>query len=278
MYYTIKYNPDISFRIYQDSRPNKYKSAKIQKGLIVLYKGEEVSGEGVGFGTPVVKYKNKTYFSMDAVLSVSDNHNFTDITKIFEINGAFYVKIFNGHITNPIFYYVTNSFSKLHRENRTFRVFADIILALLRKMIRRPADLLRVPSKGRIAVNYKIYKDRIHIVVDSTALDKNNCEEICIMNEQGADFFRKYYDTDRNILIDDEIGSWEKVNTKSAFFSDLEDRTAFCLFNISDANLFRGREKFKGHLAWAGLAYLISPKTDIFEYDIKIISNLSCQK
>jgi hypothetical protein len=260
-----------SIRIYEDSRPHHYKSTGIQKGLILVYNNQEVSGEGIGFGAPVVKYSDKTYFPRDARLTVLEENGITDIVKEFEINSVFRVKIFGKHIKSQMLYSFTEFFSKIHREHKSIRWFLDIILAIVRKILGRPSDLVIASQKGKITVNYQILDDSILVRVDSTKLDKTDCEEICIMNEQGADFFRKYTDTDGVLLIDDQIPSWEKIQAKEARFSDTQDNIGFGLSNISGVSLYRGRERFDGHLAWTGFAYSVPPEMDVFEYTIKIL-------
>ena len=264
------YRKSFSIRIYEDSRPHYYKSARIQKGLILSYNNQEVSGEGIGFGAPVVKYRDKTYFPKNANLRVIEEDNITKIVKEFEINSIFRVKILGKHIKSPIFYSVTEFFSKIHREYKSLRWIMDIILAFLRKAIGHPSDLVMTSQKGKIIVTYQINDNCIFVTVDSTKLDKTDCEEICIMNEQGADFFRKYNDTDGHKLIGDQIPSWEKMQAKSAKFSDIQDRLSFEVENVSGTSLYFGREKFKGHLAWAGFAYSIPPAMGIFSYTIKL--------
>ena len=71
-----------SIRIYEDSRPHCYKSTGVQKGLILVYNNQELSGEGIGFGAPVVKYADKTYFAREASLSSQKTNGDLIITKI----------------------------------------------------------------------------------------------------------------------------------------------------------------------------------------------------
>jgi len=260
-----------SIHVYEDSRPHYYKSTGIQKGLILVHNDQEVSGEGIGFGAPVVKYRDKTYFPRDATLTVLEENDVTYIVKEFEINSVFRVKILGKHIKSPIFYSVTEFFSKVHREHKSIRWLLDIILAIVRKTMGHPADLVMTSQKGRITVSCQVRDDSIFVRVDSTKLDKTDCEEICIMNEQGAEFFRKYTDTDGLTLVDDQIPSWEKVQAKEARFSDIQDRIGFELSNISGVSLYLGRERFEGHLAWAGFAYAVPPEIDVFEYTIKLL-------
>jgi hypothetical protein len=259
-----------SIRIYEDSRPHQYKSSYIQKGLILFYGSKAICGEGIGFGVPVVKYADKTYFPKNGKVFISRDSNSTKVVKVFEINGVFRIKLFGKHISSRSVYFFTELFSKTHRNHMCIRGVLDIFLQFLRKSMKRPADLVTTVSKGTITVTYRVYEGSILICVDSSNLDKTNCKEICIMNEQGADFFREYGDTDENLLTDDQISSWEEVKAREAWFSDLNHRVSFALLNMSGANLYRGREKFDGHLAWTVFSYSIPPTADRFEYRLNL--------
>jgi hypothetical protein len=270
MLYTVYQKGKRALRIYEDSRPHALKSRDIQKGLILVYNGQEICGEGIGFGAPVVKYTDKTYFPMKATLAITTEDSCTNIVKVFEINSVFRIKIWGRHINIPLLSFFTELFSKVHREHRRLRRLLDVLLAWLRQCMRRPADLVITTSKGWIAVTYKIYEDNIFVQVDTSQLNKTDCREICIMNEQGADFFRKYTDTNAASQTDDDISSWEKVEADEAYFADSQKRVSFGLTNVSRVDLYRGRECFEGHLAWAGFAYSLPPELDAFEYNIRL--------
>ncbi len=264
-----------SVRIYEDSQPHHYKSAGIQKGLILVYNSQEVSGEGIGFGAPVVKYTDKTYFSQEALLFMPNTDNITGFTKRYKVNSVFRAKFLGRHIKSSSLYKFTNYISKIHRDHAKARTIIDPILAIIRKSMGRPADLVFASDKGEIAVTYRIYDNLINITVDTSELDKNNCVEICIMNEQGADFFRKYSDSDGLIFIGNKIPSWQKVLAERARFSDIDEKMSFELMKLPNADLYLGRELFKGHLAWTGFAYCIPPSIDSFGYNIKIGNRMS---
>ena len=60
---TVPISDRISVRLYADSRPHCMETATLHKGLVLILDNQEVIEEGMGFGLPVVKYKDKTYFS-----------------------------------------------------------------------------------------------------------------------------------------------------------------------------------------------------------------------
>jgi len=266
-------NKKVALHVNEDSQPHFYKSSYIQKGLLLYYDDKPICGEGVGFGVPVVKYEDKTYFPKKCKLFISEENSIINVKKEFEINGVFRIKIFGKYINKKLLYGFTELFSKIHREHRGIRKILDFFLMIARYIMGRPADLVDTESKGIIAVLYQIHENIISIKVDCSRLDRGNCKEICIMNEQGADFFRKYRDSDGKILRDDQISSWEKVKADKAEFSCDEYGIRFGLSNITGYDLFMGREKFKYHLAWTGFAYIISPTANEFEYKLDLQIN-----
>ena len=50
-------------------------TASLQKGLIMVFDDQELIDEGLGFGVPVAKYDDKTYFPGSAEVSIQNNHS-----------------------------------------------------------------------------------------------------------------------------------------------------------------------------------------------------------
>ncbi len=91
-----------------------------------------------------------------------------------------------------------------------------------------------------------------------------------ILNEQDANFFRKYTDTDGLTLTDRNISSWSRVKADEASLSGSDGRIAFTLRRVKAAELFRGWENTRGRFSWAGLSYALKTGSSTFDYDITL--------
>ncbi len=61
--YTLPISNSVVLGVHLDTKPWNMKTADLQKGLILIYNGVDVIGEGTGFGVPILKYSDETYFS-----------------------------------------------------------------------------------------------------------------------------------------------------------------------------------------------------------------------
>jgi hypothetical protein len=114
----------------------------------------------------------------------------------------------------------------------------------------------------------------IIIEVDLKQLENFFPKNLFILNEQSANFFRKYKDSNNLTLKNDEIGAWDYVNANWAFLTDLNNRVGYKLWRNKKSILRRGRETMKNRLDWAGLDYQIKPNTKIFKYRIEILDKI----
>ena len=83
---TLQLTDRLSVRIYKDCRPSCLETGALQKGLVLLLDGRELIEEGVGFGVPVVKYEDKTFFSSKADVSIQETGSDYTLTKVFTLD------------------------------------------------------------------------------------------------------------------------------------------------------------------------------------------------
>ena len=111
---------------------------------------------------------------------------------------------------------------------------------------------------------------KIIVEVDFQQLEKANPKKLFVLNEQSANFFRKYTDSNNLILTNDEIGAWDYIDAKWAFLMDLNSTVGYKLWRNKKSIFRRGRETMLNRLDWAGLDYQVQPNTKIFKYIIEI--------
>jgi hypothetical protein len=80
---TTQLNDRLSVRLYADCRPSYLETSQLQKGLVLVLDDEELIEEGVGFGVPVVKYSDKTYFSSTAEVESKITPSSCNLKKTF---------------------------------------------------------------------------------------------------------------------------------------------------------------------------------------------------
>lgn len=101
-------------------------------------------------------------------------------------------------------------------------------------------------------------------------MKKEGCTEVNIMNEQGANHFDRYCDSNGLFLKGNAIGTWDEIFADEASFIDSGDNIVFTLKQVKGARMFRGRELVEGRLAWSGLAYGLPQDINNFAYEIRI--------
>ena len=260
----------VLFRLYQDSRPNCLEVAPLQKGLVLVLDGSELIEEGVGFGVPVVKYKNKTYFSSSAHCSVEENEGGFSVTKLFVLDAVSRKSVGkSSYINDGLYRFLRKLFERFYLDGPRFFPFFDKIMQL-RQVAGVQTKFIRVQPKGAIAVKFSIQPSSIEVQVDLSDLDKDGCEEILVLNEQGSTFFSKYADSEGIKLCDAKIGAWKEVKAKDAYLSVMKGSLAFGLEKRDGSLLFRGWEKTIGRFAWTGLSYSLPPQFSLFNYVIRL--------
>jgi hypothetical protein len=274
---TLQADDIFSLRMYWDSRPHYLEIAPLQKGLVLLANNQELIEEGSGFGVPVVKYLNHTYFSSSAESWIEQVNNHFAIVKLFVLDSIARKRIGNAaYINDNVYRFFHKLFEKAYLGHKKWAFIFNYIMQL-RRTVGVQTDFVKVKAKGKVMVKYTFEPGLIHIHVDLAELDREEIQEVLILNEQGSTFFRKYSDTTGLKLLDENIGAWEKVLAREAAISNAQETLKFTLLKQKGNSLFRGWEKTGGRFAWTGLGYSINPNLSEFEYTIHI-NNLAEKK
>ncbi|HEY9207355.1 MAG TPA: hypothetical protein VIO58_15700 [Candidatus Methanoperedens sp.] len=260
---TIRISDRVSLRLYPDSRPHNLEIADLQKGVVLMLDGKELIGEGAGFGAPVVRYDDATFFSTSARVYVCEPKV---IMKSFLMDSVSRKRFGTG---GP---YVDQIYSILHRiftwsylRFKCRPIFNKIME--FRRTLGLRTEFVRVRSRGMVNITYTL-SSSMQIKVDLTGLDTRGCKEILILNEQDGDFFRRYFDGEE--VTGDRIEAWRQVNSEKASFSDVRGSLTFALAKINGSSLISGREHVKRCLSWSGLDYSLGPGTRDFTYTLEI--------
>lgn len=268
--YTIPVSNLLSLRLYSDTRPHHRHIADLQKGLILVCGEKEFVGEGTGFGVPVVRYRNKTYFSGSSTMQISKKRSETAVVKEFVLD-----MISREHVRRVQFETVAMrklrmGLEELYMRHKHWRLLP---LANLPKNLGVQKSFVRVKPMGKVTIAYRIRPPLIHMSANFSLSERGSVQKIFLLNEQSSKHFRKYSDSNGVVLVDKQIGAWEKVESQWACFSTQNGEVGFRLWNVNDAALTRGRESLKGTFDWAGLDYELSPRNTQFEYDIETIGS-----
>ncbi len=266
---TIRLTNRLSVRLYRDSRPHCMETAPLQKGLVLMLDNEELIEEGIGFGVPVVKFEDKTYFSTSAEVIVQKNHSAYRVKKTFILDTVSKKLWRNSYIDDEVYSVWRKRFAKLYLSQRELSPLLNKVMEL-REIAKVKTEFLKVKSRGSITVNYEIQPAVINVSVDCSDLMLSACQEVLVLNEQGSTIFGEYVDTSGLKLLGNKIGAWAAVTATSASLLNAKKQLVFSLLKTSGATLFRGYEKTRNRFSWAGLSYSLHPCQGIFDYSISL--------
>jgi hypothetical protein len=257
--------PDnLSLRLYADSRPRYLETAPLQKGLVLLADGEELVEEGMGFGVPVVKYADTTFFSHSAHVTT---HSDGSLIKEFLLDTVSRKKIGRAYIDEDAYTFMRELFEEKYLNHKRLSPFFNSLMEV-RELLLVRTQFVTEPARGKISVNYQWTTNAVKVSVDFSQLKLKGCRELLVLNEQGASFFANYRDSDGARLFAGNIGAWDTVAAPEA--SMLNSKVAFSLQRVLGVTLFRGWERTKNRFSWAGLSYSMHPQNGKFSYTIKL--------
>jgi hypothetical protein len=247
---------------------SNFPASRIQKGLVLRHGNRDLSEEGVGFGVPVLKFGQETIFPGSWRARVKRHNGYTSVEADFVLNLAIRMSRNGKLIGNKGFYKTKEKLSFLHRNLPLLRRGLSFSSELLRGAFSLEDVFVEVKPIRFVKAFYKIKNCKI--LVELKFSRSAGCTEVIVLNEQGANYFDTYRDSECRILKRDKIGSWDETDADAASFINPADRISFTLKRAKGARLFRGRELTSGRLAWSGLAYVLSPQIERFTYSIDI--------
>lgn len=269
---TFRVSESIEVRVYPDTRPNNLEIKDIHKGLVLVYKGQEIVGEGAGLGVPVVKYGDKTYFPGTAVVSVSwkDIDGAREITKAFTLDMISTKRYRDGSIVNDQLYHILDRlFTKLYLTYKPLRPLFIRIMEM-REAAGINTKFVKTEPRDLVRIVYTLRPEKIDVSVNLNDIEREGCKEIVLLNEQSSSFFTKYSDSTGLRLTGKDIGPMDLVAGDHASLSNSSGSLSYRLTQVNGASLYRGWERIGKRLEWAGLNYVLCPEISSFTYTINV--------
>lgn len=265
---TVRLSDALSVRLYPDHRPSHLETSPLHKGLVLLYRGKEVIEEGVGFGVPVVKYVDKTYFPGQAAVFSPDDYV---LTKVYTLNMISLKKLgAGGYIDDRLYSVLQKNFERLYLQKKLKGLFNKVME--VRDALKVSTEFQVVKPRGKVTVTYRCHPNRIDVHADFTALSLVGCRELLMLNEQGSSYLPKYTDSNGAILMGNQIGAWDMVKAGFASLQSINGVPGFSVSSQPRSLLFRGYERTRKRFSWAGLSYSIQPKSSEFNYTVDLSS------
>jgi hypothetical protein len=250
-----------------------YPTARIQKGLILLYEGEELCEEAVGFGMPILMRGLQTIFPGEVNLTPLDGGSARRIRATYTMNLEEKIaKAGTGAIDNQLFYAVKNRLAAFIRRLPWLRGVLTHSSNILRSTLAWETTYEPANFVTQLSLNYCVHPGtgKIEVELEGDDSERLGITEIIMMNEQGARTFDHYQDSDGVSLVGKEIGCWDQVRAAEAAFIDHKHQISFSLPQVNGGTLYRGRELIGKRLAWSGFGYSFPPSQNRIRYVITV--------
>ncbi len=251
----------------------KYPTAKLSKGLILMHDGQELIEEAVGFGVPVVKRGLLTIFPGAMEVEHHQNGTAAEIRAGFTMNLEERMAGSDQHnLNNRNIYAIKNFLAYLHRRFPLMRVPLTAVSNLLRNTFGWRTTFEEVESCAIVRMRYAVdsSKGRIRMEAELSDPGKGGITEVIVMHEQGGNYFDRYQEFGGAIAVGKRIGTWDEVTAKEGSFLCARHRLSFACGQENGARLFRGRELIGSRVAWSGFGYVFPPQADRFHCEVAV--------
>jgi hypothetical protein len=244
----------------------------LQKGLVLLLDGKELIEEGVGFGVPIIKYEDKTFFSSTADVSIQKNGSVYTLTKVFTLDTVSLKKFGRAtYIDDGLYSPLRKTFQSLYLKHKKLTPLFNKAMEL-RDLANIKTEFISVKPRGTVTINFYCKPTVINIKADFSKVTLKKCVEVLVLNEQSSTVFQRYVDSSGLNLLGRKIGAWEPVTTDQASLQSAKGLVSFTLQNVRGTTLLRGWERTKKRFSWAGLSYSMRPNNGVFDYSIMLNS------
>jgi hypothetical protein len=215
-------------------------------------------------------YGHEAYFCRTAKTQLQQvSEDSVVLKKAFLLDSVSRKTIHNVRFNNGLYMLFQRAFQKGYLSQQKARPVFDWMMHV-RSVLGVETEFVEVPSKGEVAFTYCCFPDRINVHVDFSNVDRADCTDILVLNEQGAKHFPLYLDSEGTRLFGRQVGAWAKVAAEEATFTNPDSGWSFSLENLNGAALIRGREHIKNRFSWSGLTYALNPQAVEYGYTIRL--------
>ena len=184
----------------------------------------------VGFGVPVIKYKDKTYFSSSAQVSIQKTDSACLIKKTYTLDTISRKRWKTFYLNDKSYSLTRKIFESFYLKNKRLSPLFNKLMEL-RDIAKIKTEFEKVEPRGTVAVSYQCKPSTIFVNVDFSGLKLEGCREVLVLNEQGSTVFRNYFDSDGLILRDSKIGAGRSCGNAASLLDIKEIALASVILN-----------------------------------------------
>lgn len=250
-----------------------YPTRRLQPGLVLFDKGQDLSEEGVGFGVPILKRGVQTVFAGGIELTVASEGPEWEVTAVYHMDLIERLVARGGGAVRPrLVYAAKDSLAALHRRVPALRRPLTATSSAVRRRLGWATTYVPAGLVASVPVTYSGREGEgvFTVSADLSDVPAGAITEVVLMNELGAGHFDRYADSAGASRTGEAIGTWDEVAAATASFVSSRRGVSFTVAQVPGALLLRGREAIGDRLAWAGFGYSLRPGPSVFAFEVRV--------